>query len=847
MPIMNRAVALFLTLFPAVFSTRALSDGESVPRCLDPELSLEAIAGPPELVTPIGCTVDDRGRVYVLESHTHFPKPDSPGPATDRILMFPTVLGGRPEVFAEGFRWGMNLAAGPGESIYLTHRNGVVRLEGPDGQGRSPSRKNLVMMETAGDYPHNGLGGLAFGPDGWMYLGTGENLGLPYVIRGSDGSRIARNAGAGGVVVRCRIDGSHLELVATGFWNAFGLGFDGRGRLFLVDNDPDSRPPCRLLQVIPDGNYGFQFRHGRDGLSPLISWNGELPGTLGMVAGTGEAPSSVLDAARTRFPATYGGSILVTATWDHQVEVFRPVPVGASFRSGREVLVEGDASFRPVSLAAAPDGSVVFTDWVKPDYSVHGSGRLWHLFAKHPSPKNPESLPDPNGMERSRIELESLGPAEGFQRWMAAAGAADPFVRSTAVSRLSEVDLQRLDAEWTAAAPKVRTSLLLAARKSLARESPDPTRTASWIRRGLGDEDPQVRTAALVWASEDDVRSVLDEVRRVLEGVTPTPRLAELQPVALRMLLGTHSVGGSTHETGREEIQTIAAPQLPQATTESERVSRMRDQKAPRFLREESVRDLAGTLDPAAIGALQALARDPAEPADLRCEAILSLRGTHRDSVTALLPLLRDSKETVATEMARSLQPWLESPGIRAALEQAVASGRPGVRTAALQTLGKPESRPSTAEEWMRVLEGPPGDPEEGDRRFRSPESGCSRCHRVLNRGGNLGPDLSVVSRGSNRERLLRSLLEPSRDIAPQFAEHRIETREGDVYSGRLVSEEPGGTVTLLTGVGQQVRIPGRLVVRNDPSAVSLMPEGLLGAMSVDDVRNLVAYLESLK
>lgn len=844
---MNRPAALLLTLVLAAFSAKAQSSGESAPRSLDPELSLESIAGPPELVTPIGCTVDARGRVYVLESHTHFPKPDSPGPATDRILMFSTVSGGRPEVFAEGFRWGMNLAAGPDEAIYLTHRNGVVRLEGPAGQGQSAGRKDLVVMETAGDYPHNGLGGLAFGPDDWMYLGTGENLGLPYVIRGSDGSRIAREAGAGGIVVRCRRDGSHLELVATGFWNAFGLGFDGCGRLFLVDNDPDSRPPCRLLQVIPGGNYGFQFRHGRNGLSPLIAWDGELPGTLGMVAGTGEAPSSVLDAARTRFPANYGGALLVTATWDHQVEVFRPVPVGASFRSGREVLVVGDASFRPVSLAAAPDGSVVFTDWVKPDYSVHGSGRLWRLLAKHPSAKTPDSLPAPNAMERSRIELESLGPGEGFKRWIAAAGAPDPFLRSTAVTRLSEVDLRRLDAEWKAASPEVRTSLLLAARKRVARESPDPKTPASWIRRGLEDDDPQVRTAALVWASEDGVRDVLDEVRRALEGVTPTPRLAELQPVALRMFLGTNAVAGPAGGTGKEEIQLIAAPQLPRTATEGERVARMQDQTAPRFLREESVKDLAGTLDPIAIAALQALARDTTAPVDLRCEAILSLRGTHRDSVTALLPLLRDSEETVAIGLARSLQPWLESPGTREALEKAAASGRPGVRAAVLQALGKHESRPSTVEEWMRVLDGRPGNPGEGDRIFRSPEAGCSRCHRVLNRGGNLGPDLSVVSRGSNRERLLRSLVEPSRDIAPQFAEHRVETRDGDVYSGRLVSEEPGGTVTLLTGVGQQVRIPGRLMVRNDPSAVSLMPEGLLDAMSVEDVRNLITYLESLK
>ncbi|MFO1461609.1 MAG: PVC-type heme-binding CxxCH protein [Verrucomicrobiota bacterium] len=847
---MIRVAASLLALLWATLPVLAQAGGDPVPKCLDPELRLEAIAGPPDLVTPIGCTVDGRGRVYVLESHTHFPKLNSPGPATDRILMFPGVAGGIPSVFAEGFRWGMNLAAGPGESVYLTHRNGVVRLEGPTGQGRSGGRKDLVVMETAGDYPHNGLGGLAFGPGEWLYLGTGENLGLPYVIRGSDGSSVSRKAGSGGVVVRCRADGTHLELVATGFWNAFGIGFDGHGRLFLVDNDPDSRPPCRLLHVIPGGNYGFQFRHGRDGLSPLIAWDGELPGTLGMVAGTGEAPSSVLDAARTRFPANHGGALLVAAAWDHQVEVFRPIPTGATFRSGREVLVAGNANFRPVSLAAAPDGSVVFTDWVKPDYSVHGSGRLWRLSARHPSERNPDSLPGPNAVERARLELESRGPGDGFARWLAAAGATDAFVRSTAVTRLSEAGERRLDAEWSAASPEARMSLLLAVRRVFEGESkvsPEPRIATEWIRRGLHDGDPRVRTAALVWASEEGVLEVLEDVRQALEGVTPTLRLSELQPVALRMLQGTNTAVGSLNGTADEEIRTIVAPQLPRRAPESECVAGMRDATLPRFLREEFVKELAGTRDPEAIKALQTLALDTRAPVDLRCEAILSLRGTHQDSVTVLLPLLRDPEDTVAIGLARSLQPWLEIPGTRAALEQAVVSGRPEVQRAALQALGRPEPRPSTPEGWMRILEGHSGNPVEGDRVFRSPEAGCSRCHRVLNRGGILGPDLSVVSRGSSRERLLRSLLEPSRDIAPQFAEHRVETREGDVFAGRLVSEEPGGTVTLLAGEGRQVRIPGRMIVRNDPSAVSPMPEGLLEAMSVDDVRDLLSYLESLK
>ncbi|MEZ4849471.1 MAG: hypothetical protein R3B93_12805 [Bacteroidia bacterium] len=85
--------------------------------------------------------------------------------------------------------------------------------------------------------------------------------------------------GDGGNVFRCKVDGTGLEEVATGFWNPFGLAFSAEGRL-LLDNDPDSRGPNRLIEVVPGGNYGYQSLYGRQPISSYLAWNGELPGTL---------------------------------------------------------------------------------------------------------------------------------------------------------------------------------------------------------------------------------------------------------------------------------------------------------------------------------------------------------------------------------------------------------------------------------------------------------------------------------------------------------------------------------------------------------------------------------------
>lgn len=442
---MNRFAHRFAPVIVAVISLLGLSGAvgrhavaQDSPRSLDPRIKIELFAENPQIVTPTGIDVDHRGRVFAVESNTHFPPQAYAGHATDRVRILESSSGAGPAhrvvTFADGFRHTMSVLVLPPwqhervglkptksrkeQAVLLATRRAIWLLHDDDGDDRADRWVEIVKLETKGDYPHNGLAGFALHATNWLYFGLGENLGAPYTLVGSDGKSF-QGGGEGGNVYRCRLDGAELELVSTGYWNPHASALDAFGRLFTVDNDPDSRPPCRLMHVTPGSDFGYRFRNGRKGLHPFSAWNGELPGTLPMVAGTGEAPSGIVAYEAGSLPAEFQGNLLVTSWGDHRIDRFVLKPRGSSFQSLAEPLITGGAGFRPVGLACGPDGSLYCTDWVLQDYTLHLRGRIWRISgveaAKEP-PLDIAALP-----EKSSKELVSLLSAARIEARRAAA------------------------------------------------------------------------------------------------------------------------------------------------------------------------------------------------------------------------------------------------------------------------------------------------------------------------------------------------------------------------------------------------------------------------------------------
>jgi putative membrane-bound dehydrogenase-like protein len=379
---------LALQLFAITASAQQPKKSDA-PTSSDPQLVVELFATAPDIVHPIALDFDAKGRLLVIESHTHFPPAKYAGPKYDRIRMFEDTKGtGKADkitTFYEGTTHTMDLAVHPDGSVYLATRNEILRLRDTKGEGKADEVTRIAFLETKGNYPHNGLCGLSFDSHGDLNFGCGENLGADYKLVGSDGTTLT-GGGEGGNIFHCTADGKKLRRVATGFWNPFGSCRDIFGRLFVVDNDPDASPPCRLVHVVEGGDYGFQFRYGRAGRHPFQAWNGELPGTLPYVAGTGESPCEVISYESDGLPAEYRGSLLVPAWADHRVERYVLAPNGASFKGERKPFVQGGADFYPSGLTVAPDGSLFVSDWGSKSYELHGKGAIWHIRWKDAKP-----------------------------------------------------------------------------------------------------------------------------------------------------------------------------------------------------------------------------------------------------------------------------------------------------------------------------------------------------------------------------------------------------------------------------------------------------------------------------
>lgn len=121
----------------------------------------------------------------------------------------------------------------------------------------------------------------------------------------------------------------------------------------------------------------------------------------------------------------------------------------------------------------------------------------------------------------------------------------------------------------------------------------------------------------------------------------------------------------------------------------------------------------------------------------------------------------------------------------------------------------------------------------------------CSACHKLENVGNAIGPDLAAIkNRGS--ESVLTNVLDPNREVLPQYFTYLITTDEGTTFTG-LVTAETANTVTLRKSDGATVSLQRVNIDSMRSTGLSAMPEGLEQQVTVSAMSDLLAYLGSIK
>ncbi|MFK5923771.1 MAG: HEAT repeat domain-containing protein [Verrucomicrobiota bacterium] len=131
------------------------------------------------------------------------------------------------------------------------------------------------------------------------------------------------------------------------------------------------------------------------------------------------------------------------------------------------------------------------------------------------------------------------------------------------------------------------------------------------------------------------------------------------------------------------------------------------------------------------------------------------------------------------------------------------------------------------------------GDPKKGELIYSSV---CIACHKFREKGlVDLAPNLAVVT-AWDAERIMTNVIDPNREVAPDYMEYIAQTKSGEIYTGRVVAESGSG-ITLKMADNSTRDLARSEIASLKNSGRSLMPDGLEAAVSPQAMADLIAFL----
>ena len=779
---------------------------------LKPGFRIELAAAEPLVTDPVAMAFDENSRLYVIEMIGYSEHRDD---KLGQVRLLEDTDGDgrfdRSTVFAGDLAWPTAIACFDG-GVFVGVTPDILYLKDTDGDRRADERRVVFTgfgNEVTKLNMQSLMNSFRWGLDNRIHGTASATPGKVRVVGKPERGTVSFRRGD------FSFDPRALDFRLESGGAQHGMDFDAAGRKFVCSNshhiqqvmyerryagaNPNFSPPSPLVDIPVDGASATVFRLSSDEAWRVIRTRWRVAKQVSGPVEGGGRPSGYFTAATGvtiydghAWPSAFSGDAFIADAGSNlvhrkklqgdriQLKAERP-----GDESDREFLASTDNWFRPVQMEIGPDGALYIAD-------------MYREVIEHPW-----SLP--HGIKQ-HIDLDS-----GNDRGRIYRIVLENFVQPK-LPRLGQVTVAKLVATldhpngWH----RGTAARLLYERRDPAAVEP-VRRLAKRGKTALGRIGANYLLAALDALKSVDLVPALADESLVVRA--HTIRLAEdFLPKLKPGVAGQAAVFDSPLAAGLRRLANDPAAQV----------------------RYQLGWTLGVVLFPGKPAAVATLLKHGAGDRWQQAAALNAATENHAKIVEALKADEAFAKSKTGAEIVKQLE--------------AMAAGRlarvtTGSASPYHAQVFKPKTRvnPDRAKavEQFRPALAKRGRAAAGKATF---EQRCAACHQLGGVGRAIGPDLKST-RANGAEKMLVSLIDPNREVAPQFLLFTLRLAKGDGALVGMIANENASVVELIQPDGSERSVRRAEVRSIESTGLSLMPAGLEAGLSTGQMADLLAWL----
>ncbi len=843
-----------------------------------PGLEIKLAAHEPNVEDPIAMSFDEDGRMFVIEMRGYSEHRED---ASGRIRMLTDTNGDgvfdKSTIYVDGLKWPTALICYKG-GIFVGATPDITYHKDTDGDGVADEKKTLFTGFGKGKEMRLNMqalfNGFRWGPDNRIWGSTAGNGGtitkpgdsnfkeLP--LRGADFS----------------FDPELLDLRAENGTAQYGISFDSEGRRFLCSNsnhaiwvayergsyrsNPWFAMSRSLVSFASDGSAAPVFRISPDEPWRIVRTRWRVSKSVrGVVEGGGRVSGYFTAATGINiywgdalgdefrdnlFVGDAGSNLFHRKLINQKAGESRLIAERPADEKETEFLRSTDNWFRPVSSSNAPDGCLYLCDmhretiehpWSIPEGikrfvdldSGNNRGRIYRI-----QPKGHKLRKVPQLSGASDAELQKLLTHSNdwhqttarrllYERGKAAVAkpAPDAFVKwlSSEKPLLSKIVGAKGDS-WK------EEAILNSLRNKEALSE-------AWNNfRSKGSGTFEMKLVEMIGRSKDDALG-----RKVLASLSAAPLSSKTTNLMSSLKNGT-TYGKSSWGGLRNSDEFAGLMQKARQVVTDKGAS-------------QGSRIIAANLlgnDSSAEKILQEIVSNSDTDAGLRSAAVKSIKDS--GFLIGAYPSFSDSAKAILASrfVSRSADALLFLKAIEAkkialntvptdVIQQLRDNPDKKVKNLAASTLPKIETRAEVVAHYQKALKLK-GDAKRGAETFGKI---CITCHRTPDgKGSELGPDIQTYKE-AGPESILVNILDPNREVAPQYQAYTFEMHSGEFLVG-LIASENATEVNLRMPGGLERKFSRKSVKGMKGMGGSLMPVGLEATLKEQDIADLISFIK---